>query len=104
MPRCEHKNTANNNKDSTSSTRAQQPYHTGPENCNIVKAQDTDLKITFINMIEVLKEDMNKSLKEIQENTSKQLKKIIETIQGLKMEIEKERKHKLGNPGNEKLR
>jgi hypothetical protein len=26
------------------------------------------------------------------------------TVQGLKMEIEKERKHKLGNPGNEKLR
>jgi hypothetical protein len=87
MPRCEHKNTANNNKDSTSSTRAQQPYHTGPENCNIVKAQDTDLKITFINMIEVLKEDMNKSLKEIYENTNK-WKEMNKIIQDLKLEIE----------------
>lgn len=37
---------------------------------------------------EVLKEERNKSLKEIQENTIKQVKKINKKVQDLKMEIE----------------
>jgi chromosome segregation ATPase len=39
-------------------------------------------------MMEDYKEDINKSLKEIQENTSKQVKDLNKTIQDLKMEIE----------------
>ena len=39
-------------------------------------------------MIDILKEEMNKFLKEIYENTSKQLKEINKTVQDLKMERE----------------
>lgn len=39
-------------------------------------------------MIEVFKEEMNKSLKEIQENTNKQFKEMNKTVQDLKMEME----------------
>lgn len=35
------------------------------EKCNIAEAKGKDFKIAFINMIEVLKEEINKSLKEI---------------------------------------
>lgn len=40
------------------------------EYCNIAEAQDKDFKIAFLNMIETLKEKINKSLKEINENTN----------------------------------
>ena len=36
----------------------------------ITEIQDKDLKIAFMNIIEVLKKEMNKSLKEIYENTN----------------------------------
>jgi hypothetical protein len=39
-----------------------------PEYCNIAEAQEMGLKITFMNMIEVLTEEMNIPLKEISEN------------------------------------
>ena len=39
-------------------------------------------------MIETFKEEINKSPKEIQENTIKQVKKINKTVQYLKIEIE----------------
>jgi hypothetical protein len=38
-------------------------------------------------MIKAFKDEMNKSLKEIQENTTKQVKKINITVQKLKVEI-----------------
>ena len=39
-----------------------------------------------------LKEENQKSLKELQENTSKQVKELNKTIQDLKMEVEKIKK------------
>ena len=50
-------------------------------------------------MIEILKDKMNKSLKEIQENTNKQLeelKETTETVPDLKMEIEAIKKPQTG--------
>ena len=52
---------------------AQEPSNlttVGPENCNTAEAQDKDLKVDITNMIEVPEEDVNKSLKEIYENTN----------------------------------
>lgn len=40
-----------------------------PEYFHIDEAQDKSFKIIFMDMIEVLKEDMNKSIYEIYENT-----------------------------------
>ena len=46
------------------------------------------LNITFVNMMELLKEEINKSLKEIHENTDKQQKEMNKAVQVLKVEIE----------------
>lgn len=51
------------------STRAQQSYCTDPEYCNINEAQEKDLQIHCMN-IKVLKEEINKYLKEIFENAN----------------------------------
>jgi uncharacterized protein Yka (UPF0111/DUF47 family) len=47
-------------------------------------------------IIESFKEDINNSMKEMQENTGKQVKKLNKAIQYLKVEVEtiKKKKHK----------
>jgi len=45
-------------------------------------------------IIESFKEDINNSLKEIQENTIKQVKELSKAVQDLKMEVETIKKHK----------
>jgi hypothetical protein len=50
--------------------------------------QDMDLKSLLMMMMEDYKKDINNSLKEIQENTSKQVKELNKTIHVLKMEVE----------------
>jgi septal ring factor EnvC (AmiA/AmiB activator) len=47
-----------------------------------------DLKSLLIMMIEGNRKEINNSFKEIQENTSNQVKKLNKTIQDLKMEVE----------------
>jgi hypothetical protein len=54
---------------------------------NIAETQD-DLKPNIIKMIEAFKGEMNKSLKEIQENTFKQVKDMNKTVQDLKIQID----------------
>lgn len=43
------------------------PMTAGLEYCNITKTQGKELKMVFINMIEILKEKTNKSFKVIYE-------------------------------------
>jgi hypothetical protein len=50
------------------------PTTASPGYPNTTKAQENDLKYNFIKMAEAFKEEMNESLKEIQENTIKQEK------------------------------
>jgi hypothetical protein len=68
--------------------------------------QDMDLKSLFMMMMmEDYKKDINNSLKEIQENTSNQVKELNKTIQDLKVKIEtinkskRETTLKIGNLG-----
>lgn len=56
--------------------------------CNIVEVQDKDLKIAFRNVIEILKEGMNRALKEIYENTSMQWKEMNKIAQDMKVDVE----------------
>ena len=44
--------------------------------------------------LEALKEESQKSLKELQKNTTKQVKELNKTIQDLKMEVETIKNHK----------
>lgn len=54
---------------------------TKPWLLNETEAQEEDLKSNLINIIEVFKEDMDKSLKEIQENTFKHVKDMNKTLE-----------------------
>jgi hypothetical protein len=49
--------------------------------------QDFDIKSHLMMMIEDFKKDINNSLKKIQENTTKQVKKLNKIIQDVKIEI-----------------
>ena len=46
----------------------------GSEQCNMAEAQDKDFKGGFICMVQVFKEEMDKSIKDIYENTMKRRK------------------------------
>lgn len=48
----------------------QYPATAGPEYFNIAEAQENNLKINYMNMIEILEGEMNKSFQETQENTN----------------------------------
>jgi gas vesicle protein len=50
--------------------------------------QDMDLKSLLMMMMEDYEKEINNSLKEIQENTSNQVKELNKAIQDLKMEVE----------------
>ena len=49
---------------------------------------DFDLKSHLMSVIEAFKEDINNSLKEIQEEAIKQLRKMNKTVQDFKREVE----------------
>ena len=70
----------------SSPTTASPRYPYTPE------ALENDLKSKLIKILEAFKEETNKSLKEIQENTIKQNKKMNKAVQILKIEIEATKK------------
>lgn len=70
MPRYQCKNTTNNSQDNISPREPSNPNTVGLEYCNIDETEEKDHKRAFINMTEILKEKINKSLIETQENTN----------------------------------
>ena len=71
MCRCHHKNEHNNSQDKMPPLEPSYPTPVGPKYSNIGEAQEKYLKVNYVKMIEVLKEKINKSLKESRENTNK---------------------------------
>jgi hypothetical protein len=67
--------------ETSSSTTASTKYTNPPEN------QESVLKFYLMKIIEFFKEDMNNSLKQIQENIGKQVKELNKAIQDLKVEV-----------------
>ena len=104
------KNRSNRNQGYLASSEPNSPTIASPGYSNTSEKQDSDLKSLLMMMIEDFKKDINnslkeiqentgkqlealkeetqKSLKELQENTTKQVKELNKTIQDLKMEIE----------------
>jgi hypothetical protein len=73
MAKGKHKNLTNRNQDhSPSSEHSTPPWHS-PGHPNTPKKLDPDLKAYLMMMVEDIKKDFNNSLKEIQENTTKEL-------------------------------
>ena len=73
MPKGQHKNTRKKSQGNMAPSEPRYASTAKPGYPNKTKAQEEDLKSNLIMMIEVFKEKMNKSLKEIQENQIKQV-------------------------------
>jgi hypothetical protein len=71
-----HKNRSNKNQGYLASSESKSPTIASPGYTIPPEKQDTALKSLLMIMIEDYKKDINNSLKEIQENTSKQEKEL----------------------------
>ena len=72
MPKGQYWNTMNKTQGNMAPPEPRYPATTSPGFPNEPEAQDKDLKITFLNMIEALKEEISKFLKEFYGSTNKQ--------------------------------
>jgi hypothetical protein len=67
------KNLTNRNQDYSLLSELSTPTSARPGNPNTPKKLDLDLKAYLMMMVEDIKKDFNNSIKEIQENTAKEL-------------------------------
>ena len=82
MVRGKGKNISNRNQGYLASSEPSSPTTASPGYPNTPEKQDSDLKSHLMMMIEDFKKDINNSLKEIQENTGKQLEALKEDTYG----------------------
>jgi hypothetical protein len=73
MAKGRYKNLTNRNQDHSPSSEPSTPTSASPGHPNTPKNLDLDLKAYLRMMVEYIKKDFNNSLKEIQENTAKEL-------------------------------
>ena len=81
MAKGKRKNPTNRNQDHSPSSERSIPTPPSPGHPNTPEKQDLDLKAYLMMMVEDIKKDFNNSLKEIQENTTKQGEDIKEEAQ-----------------------
>jgi hypothetical protein len=70
------KNPTNRSQDHSPSSEHSTPTPPSPGHPNTTEKLDPDLKAYLMMMVEDIKKDFNNSLKEIQENTAKELKSL----------------------------
>jgi hypothetical protein len=73
MAKGKHKNLTNRNQDHSPSSEPSTPTSASPGHPDTPEKLDPDLKAYLMMMVEDIKKDFNNSLKEIQENTAKEL-------------------------------
>jgi hypothetical protein len=78
MAKGKHKNLTNRNQDHSPSLEHSTPSPPSPGHPNTPEKLDLDLKAYLMMMVENIKKDFNNSLKEIQENTAKQVEDLKE--------------------------
>jgi hypothetical protein len=81
MVRDKGKNTSNKNQGYLASSEPNSPNRASPVYPNTSEKQNSDSKSHLMMMIEDFKKDINNSLKQIQENTGKQLETLKEETQ-----------------------
>ena len=81
MAKGKHKNLTKRNQDNSPSSETSTPTSPSPGHPNTPENLDLDLKAYHMMMVEDVKKDVNNSLKEIQENTAKQVEDIKEELQ-----------------------
>ena len=74
------------------SSKPSSPTTASPEYTNTSENQEADLKSYLMKIKESFKEHINNSLKEIQDNTDKQVKELSKAVQDLKVEVERTNK------------
>jgi gas vesicle protein len=80
MAKVKSKNLTNRNPDHSPSSEPSTPTSASPGYPNTPKKQDSNLKSYLMMLVEDIKKDFNNSLKEIQENTAKEVK-VLKEIQ-----------------------
>ena len=73
MAKGKPKNLTNRNQDHSPSSEPSTPTSASPWHPNTPEKQESDLKSYLMMLVEDIKKDFNSSLKEIQENTAKEL-------------------------------
>lgn len=81
MARGKHRILSNRNQDYLASSEHSFPTKESTEYPNTPGKQDLDLKSHFMIMMEDFKRDVNNSLKEMQDNTNKEVETLKENIQ-----------------------
>jgi gas vesicle protein len=81
MVKGKRKNLTNRNQDHSSSSEPSNPTSVSPGYLNTPEMQDSDLKSYLLILVEDIKKDFNNSLKEIQENTAKELQVLKEKLE-----------------------
>jgi hypothetical protein len=76
-----HKNISNRNEAYLASSEPNSPTIASPGYTIIAEKQDSDLQSLLMTMIEDFKKDINNSLKDIQENTGKEVEALKEETQ-----------------------
>lgn len=71
MPRGQHINIINNSQGNMVPQEPRYPITASPKCFKLAEAQQNGLKIYFMKMLEVIKEEMDKPLQKVQENTQK---------------------------------
>jgi hypothetical protein len=86
------KNRSNRNQGYLATSEPKSPTVASPGYTITPEKQDMDLKSLLMMMMEDFKKEITNFLKEIQENTTKQVKEFNKILQILKMEVETIRK------------
>jgi hypothetical protein len=81
MVKGKHKNLTNRNQDHSPSSECSTPTAPSPGHPNTPEKIVPDLKAYLMMMVEDIKKDFNNSLKEIQDNTDKQVEDLKEEAQ-----------------------
>jgi hypothetical protein len=82
------KNLTNRNQDHSPSSECSTPTSPSPGHPNTSENLDPDLKAYLMMMVEDIKKDFNNSLKEIQENTDKELHVLKEKQENITKQVE----------------
>jgi hypothetical protein len=88
MAKGKHKNLTKRNQDHSPSSESTTPTSTSPGHTNTPKKLDPDLKEFLMMMVEDIKKDFNNSLKEMQENTAKELQVLKEKQENTTKQVE----------------
>ena len=88
MAKGKSKNLTNRNQDHSPSSEPSTPTSLSPGHPNTPEKVDLDLKAFLMMMVEDIKKEFNNSLKEIQENTAKELQVLKEKQENTTKQVE----------------